>query len=344
MYKTILSLVLLPTLVWSNAVTGDDNSMQPAAAYPAVLADKALLTDIISVAEQRLVAVGERGHILLSDDAKSWQQAQVPVQANLNSVYFINKQQGWAVGHDASILMTSDGGLSWTLQHYAPQNDKPLFDIYFFNEQQGIAVGAYGLFYRTTDGGNSWQMEFQAELLAEDDQEYLAELEETDPELYQIELGAILPHFNRLYADGKVLYLVGEAGFVAKSLDQGQNWQRLEEFYNGSLFDITRSSGMSLVAVGLRGHAFQSLDQGVSWSQFELDETATFNSVFSDGNNRLFIVGNAGALWLSVDDGKTFSNLSRADGKAVVNGLVWKDQLVLVTETGLKTIQLSELE
>ncbi len=40
-------------------------------------------------AGDRLVAVGQRGHILYSDDAgKHWQQAAVPVSADLNAVSF----------------------------------------------------------------------------------------------------------------------------------------------------------------------------------------------------------------------------------------------------------------
>ena len=344
MGKQMICLVLLYTALSSGAVVGNTTQSQPEPAYIAAMAEKALLTDIINVAEQNLVAVGERGHILLSQDGVNWQQAEVPLQANLNSVYFVNKQQGWAVGHDASILATQDGGSSWQLQHYAPEQDKPLFDVYFINSKDGVAVGAYGLFYRTEDGGVSWQREFHPELLSEDDQLYLEELQETDPELYQIELGAILPHFNRLYADGNVLYMVGEAGLAAKSSDNGRSWQRLDEFYNGSLFDITRTSAMTLLAVGLRGHAFQSTDQGASWQQLELDETATLNSVFSDQTGRLFIVGNAGSLLVSKDNAASFADLSRADGKAIVNGLVWREHLLLVTETGIKTIKLSELE
>lgn len=346
MCKKIICLAMLYAMCWSATVTsaGMNDADQPLAADIAPLAEKALLTDIIDVNGQSLVAVGERGHILLSTDGVRWQQASVPVRANLNSVYFVSKQLGWAVGHDASILTTTDAGASWQLQHYAPEIDKPLFDVYFSDAQNGIAVGAYGLFYRTVDGGSSWQKEFHPELLSEDDQIYLQELKASDPELYELELSAILPHLNRLYADGNLLYMVGEAGFAAKSTDNGVSWTRLDEFYNGSLFDITRTAQMSLLAVGLRGHAFLSHDQGVNWSQIMLQETATLNSVFSDANGRLYLVGNAGTLLVSDDNGISFTNLSLADGKVIVNGLIWRDQLLLTTEVGIKTINLSELK
>lgn len=344
MRKKNICLTALFAVFCAAAMAAEPADNQPQQADIARLAEKALLTDIIDVNQQSLVAVGERGHILISNDGQNWLQAVVPVQANLNSVFFVNKLQGWAVGHDASILVTTDGGANWQLQHYAPSTDKPLFDVYFADKDRGIAVGAYGLFYRTEDGGNTWQTEFHPELLAEEEQEYLEELAETDPDMYEVERGAILPHFNRLYADGNVLYMVGEAGFVAKSIDNGLNWNRLEAFYNGSLFDITRTAQMTLITVGLRGNAFISNDQGQSWAALILNKQATLNSAFSDDKGRLYLVGNAGTLLMSTDNGVSFKDFSLADGKAIVNGLLWRDQLLLTTEVGIKTINLSELK
>ena len=345
MRKDLICVVALSALLnCAVMVSANDENVAPQAADMAVLASKALLTDIVNVADQSLVAVGERGHILTSQDGVQWQQAKVPVQSNLTGAYFVNKQQGWAVGHDATILATTDAGASWQLQHYAPETDKPLFDVYFADDKRGIAIGAYGLFYRTDDGGNSWHKEFHPELLSEDNQQYLLELKETDAQMYEVELGAILPHFNRLYADGNVLYMVGEAGFVAKSTDLGKSWNRLEEFYNGSLFDIARTPQMTLLVVGLRGHVFESRDQGLSWQQIELTDSATLNSIFADNSGRLYLVGNAGSLMISDEQGETFTDASLADGKAIVNGLIWNNKLVLATEVGVKTINLSELK
>lgn len=344
MRKKNICLTALFAVFCAAAMAAEPADNQPQQADIARLAEKVLLTDIIDVNQQSLVAVGERGHILISNDGQNWLQAVVPVQANLNSVFFVNKQQGWAVGHDASILVTTDGGANWQLQHYAPSSDKPLFDVYFADKDRGIAVGAYGLFYRTEDGGNTWQTEFHPELLAEEEREYLDELAETDPDMYEVERGAILPHFNRLYADGNVLYMVGEAGFVAKSIDHGLNWSRLDAFYNGSLFDITRTAQMTLITVGLRGNAFISNDQGQSWAALNLNKQATLNSAFSDDTGRLYLVGNAGTLLMSSDNGVSFKDFSLADGKAIVNGLLWRDQLLLATEVGIKTINLSELK
>ncbi len=345
MLKTLIlagsSTILLAT---ASPVIADESDLRHQAAYIMPLAEKSLLTDIRQVSSSFFVVVGERGHILLSRNGNDWQQAKVPLQSNLNAVYFVDEQHGWAVGHDAAILATTDGGTSWQVQQYFPEPDKPLLDVYFRNRQHGIAVGAYGLFYTTTDGGNNWEQSFFVELAAEDDKEYLLELQESDPDTYRAELSSILPHFNRLFADGNTLYIVGEAGFIAKSSDFGDSWLRMEEFYNGSLFDLHRTPEMGLLAVGLRGNVFRSSDNGQSWQQVELSESATLNSVFSDNAGNVYLAGNAGTLLQSRDDGLTFTDRSESDGKAILNGLVLQNRMLLVTEVGIKVLNLEKSE
>ena len=68
-------------------------------------------------AGERVIAVGQRGHILFSDDSgKHWQQAVVPVSADLNAVSFPSATQGWAVGGDGVVLHSNDAGATWRKQ------------------------------------------------------------------------------------------------------------------------------------------------------------------------------------------------------------------------------------
>ena len=333
-FKFLSGLSLLFTLWPALAET----SIKPQSAYLLPHAEKSVLTDLVRVSENMLVAAGERGHILLSHDAKKWQQSPTPLQSNLNSVFFVNPSLGWAVGHDASIIASTDGGQTWQLQQFLPELDKPLFDVYFTDAKQGFAVGAYGLFYRTQDGGQSWQQEYHAEIANVDDQEMLAELKDSDPEAYEAELGSVLPHINRVFAMKDQLVMVGEAGFWAISKDGGNSWQRQPEFYNGSLFSIAQSAQGTLFAVGLRGHAFRSSDNGQSWQQLSLSSPATLNSVVADGA-QVWMFGNSGVIFQSTDDGQSFQMIPQTEGKAVLNGLVVGKDLVLATEVGIKTVQ-----
>ena len=127
--------------------TGALAQVLPQPAIPAKLAAQNLLTDITPVGKST-IAVGKWGNIVYSNDSDTWQQANTPAQSLLTAVHFVDSQHGWAVGHDATILHTQDGGQNWHIQQYLPELDKPLLDILFFDKQHGLAVGAYG-----DDGG-----------------------------------------------------------------------------------------------------------------------------------------------------------------------------------------------
>lgn len=331
-------IILLSFLLLSTSALSAD--VKPS--LESSLASKKLLTDIVKVGD-RLVAVGDRGHILSSQDAVSWRQAKVPVNVLLTDVFFLNDQLGWAVGHDATITATKDGGTTWTIQHHAPEIDKPFFSIYFKDANNGIVIGAYGLFLRTVDGGKTWNKEFHGEFLHPDDLDYLNELKAEDPEAYEDETNSILPHFNRLAIDGDTLYLAGEVGLMASSDDFGVTWQRAEEFYAGSFFDIAKVSDNNILIGGLRSNLFQSNDSGATWQQISFGGTTSINRIFVISESKVVLLGNSGLLYISNDGGKQFKPFVQSDGKAITGGVMLGDKLVLSSEVGIKVIDTKDL-
>src|SRR5215469_14097420 len=112
-----LPTVLLATLGAAEAAGGAD--LRKAPAWRSQAPESTLILGVAH-AGPRLVAVGARGMVLLSDDdGTSWRQAKtVPVRSTLTAVSFIDSKSGWAVGHDGAILATNDGGETWTLQRF----------------------------------------------------------------------------------------------------------------------------------------------------------------------------------------------------------------------------------
>ena len=127
----------------------------------------------VAAAGTRLVAVGQRGLVLWSDDGgERWTQAAVPVSTDLTAVHFVSAKRGWAVGHDGAVLATADGGRSWARQldrrtlgalpagplrsPSVGEVEASLLDTWFDDERRGYAVGAFGLVLRTEDGGRTW--------------------------------------------------------------------------------------------------------------------------------------------------------------------------------------------
>ena len=74
-----------------------------------------LLTGIARTGN-RIVAVGDRGYVVFSNDnGETWERAEAPANLPLlTAVHFFDNKTGWAVGHDAVILKSIDEGLTWT--------------------------------------------------------------------------------------------------------------------------------------------------------------------------------------------------------------------------------------
>ena len=240
-------------------------------AVMARLAPESLLLDVARSGE-RLLAVGERGHILVSSDGgSSWTQAKVPTRALLTGVYLHDSQLGWAVGHDAVVLRTRDGGVSWERVHYAPEHERPLLDVWFKDKERGLATSAYGELLATSDGGDSWQ----SRPIRDGD----------DFHLNQIAAAA----------DG-ALYIAGEAGHLYRSDDSGATWLALPSPYAGSFFGLLPLSEGPVLAFGLRGRLFSSADRGRSWTAIETGTEATLLCGLQIAPGRFVVAGMEGTL------------------------------------------------
>lgn len=310
---------------------------EPVTAITVAKADKTLLTDI-EFTGKKLVAVGKHGTVITSSDAKSWQQANVPTQVLLTAVTFLGSQQGWACGHDATIIHTGDGGTNWEIQNVNTQLDKPCLDILFTDEGKGFAVGAYGMFYETFDGGKHWQKRFLDSLLFADDQAYLSDLKESDPEGYEAETASILPHFNRIVASNDKLVLVGEMGLLAHSLDNGKTWQRDEEIYPGSFFAYASNGQGQEIVAGLRGNIFSRHRNG-QWQHLQNNKTATVNSIIDSGNSQWLLLANSGVIFHYKKDGITVEQL--LDGKAILDAVIFENKLIMASENGIKVKEMT---
>ncbi len=290
--------------------------------WPALMtphADKARLLGIARAGDT-LVAVGGNGVIVRSSDGKSWRQVSSPVDVALNSVAFADASTGWAVGHDALVLATTDGGQTWKVQNFQPALNSPLFSVQALSKTTAIAVGAFGLLKITEDGGANWTdvsaPEFNAESL----------------------------HVNAVtrLPNGK-LVAVGERGLLGVS-DDGRQWRRIPAPYEGSFFGVLPWGAEGALAFGMRGNAYYTTNAETgSWSKLELGTTASFFGGQVLGNDRLILTG-AEAQVLMIDGQQ---KVERVDTSSLVSGqpitltgaASLGDRLVAIGETGAKTLQ-----
>jgi photosystem II stability/assembly factor-like uncharacterized protein len=331
-----LAVVGIATSVTHAQLDPNDSANKPAEIEPLVA--NSLLLDL-AVAGARLVAVGERGHVLLSDDqGATWRQAKtVPTRAMLTAVFFVDAQYGWAVGHDETILNSVDGGETWTRTHFAPEAQQPLLDLWFANRVSGIAVGAYGAYFTTNDGGRHWSSaKFAAPNASAGD------TPKHDGEAAPLE-GDLPPdyHLNRIVGVGNRLYVAAEGGQLYRSDDRGASWRALPSPYEGSFFGLVPIRGEGLLAFGLRGHLFRSADAGETWTRIESGTTAMLTDGVAINDIRVVIGGLAGVLLVSGDAGETF-RLTQQDDRRGVSAVLPgpAGAVVLAGEGGVRTIQL----
>lgn len=312
-----LAIALLVSGLSIATVTAQ-GEIEPEPATQALLAGRSLLLDG-AAADGNFVVVGERGHILTSTDkGDSWQQALVPTRATLTGVYFNDRDLGWVVGHDSVILRTSDGGSSWEIVNWAPEEENPLLDVWFSDAENGFAVGAYGSFYRTSDGGATWSFE---------------PISEWDFHLHHVARSA----------EGR-LYMAAEAGMIYRSDDGGTTWAELPSPYEGSFFGTLPLDGDTVLVFGLQGHLFRSEDAGENWAPIETGTTAMLTDGIRLADGRIAISGLGGTFLISSDGGSTFELLPQPDRRGISSIVeTGYGQLLMVGEFGVKTMPTKSL-
>lgn len=318
-------MLLFSSVVWGQS-EANKNTIPDALNRPALMVSNAANSTLLTVtrAGSRLVAAGERGIILISDDnGTSWEQSSVPTSVNLTTLYFIDDKNGWALGHMGLVLHSKDGGKTWVKQldgikaaHLAVEAvkdssnkraieqanyliedgpDKPFFDIVMDADGNGLVVGAFNLAFSTNNGGESWT--------------YLSPNIENRLSLHLYDINKI--------EDGYVI--AGEQGLLLRSSDGGQSFKKMKSPYRGTWFGLHVTAQGTWIAYGLRGTVFTSQDQGESWVKTEINSKVSISTMTELSDHNIVLANQAGELLVSENDGLSFNDFKFLPGTPITS-------------------------
>jgi photosystem II stability/assembly factor-like uncharacterized protein len=288
---------------------------------PSHLTPRALHGLFTSVARagNRLVAVGERGRIILSDDnGASWRQVESPTSVTLTDVAFATLTDGWAVGGMGVVLHSTDAGQNWTKQLDGAQAANialaaaqadikqlgttdtttanlqaaqamvaggptvPFLDVYPTSANDLMIAGAFGMAFSSTDGGKTWQS-----------------------------LADFLPNPNGLHIyeilqDSNDFAVAGEQGLLLYG-PPGKPLTTISAPFQGTFFGETFAPDRSWIVFGLQGTILRSPDQGAHWATVSAGAPVGIDCGIVLKNDDIVLGNEAGQLLTSHDDGQTYT-------------------------------------
>ncbi len=336
----LLSLLIIGAAVYSF-------SPRPPGQFPAtqVYADKLLITDVARRGN-RFAAVGEQGKIFYADDpAGPWQLATVTPQrgSTLSRLVFLDAKTLVAVGHDSWILRSTDAGRSWQEIRFDAEKSEPLLGVAGPFNGQLWAYGAFGQLQVSRDGGQSWSRQ---ELVKEESAAEPAVAEasgSSDPFSDNYDPfggfggGGSFDDFATRHLNGitqasdGALWLVGERGLVARSVNGGETWSQFETGYTGSFYGVLETAGGRILAYGMRGNIFSTRDAGESWQRSQSNtEESMYGGMIQD-NGDIVLAGGNNIIIRSSNGGKSFQVISLKGSSSLTDVMVLAPDLWLTT-------------
>ncbi len=321
----------------------------PAASEIMPKASKSLLLDIESVGG-KIIAVGERGHILLSDDqGNTWSQASVPTVQMLNAVDFPDENLGWAVGHDGNILHSEDGGETWLLQRDGlkaqhgsnitalSKAKSKVQDLEKQIEEMSLSVEVEPV-EEVVQPLDENGIVIEAPLTIEEQlEEAQWELEKAQESIKGPSIAP--PLMDVWFADENNGWAVGAFGTLLQTKNAGKTWiDRGADINNTEGYHLNAVTGVAgtVFIAGEAGFLVYTQDNGETWVKGNLGYEGTIFGILASANGSFVVVtGLRGNTLLSSDMGLTWAPLSPGIDYSLSGGCVYgEESLVLVGSGG----------
>ncbi len=290
---------------------------------------KSLFMDITTVGN-RLIAVGQHGHIIYSDDnGQNWSWADSPVDSLLTSVFFVDEAKGWASGHDGMIIFSEDKGLSWQVQYNGLEEAKDLGKLRVEEATRSLSEIEQRFIAAKAKGDHNIDLELELD-------DARVSLELATLSIHQPEAD---PFMDLWFRDAHSGIAVGAFGKVMSTENGGQTWvdisDNLENFDGFHLYSITANQQNRILVAGEGGSVFRSNDFGDSWEKITTPYEGSFFGANALSDNQVVIYGLRGNLLHSSDYGDTWRALNIGLDKSLFGAHSFNGRTVVVGDAGV---------
>lgn len=210
-----------------------------------------------------------------------WASLSPATTGNFRDIFAVNELIVYAVGENALVMKTTDGGTNWQTQ--AVPVSTHLNSVFFLNSTEGFAVGEGGVILSTSNGGSSWSLRSTGTSL----------------------------HINDIsFFNSSVGVAVGDNGLVLRTVNGGSSWTSISSptiFILHAVKFITDSTGY---AAGASGVILKTTDAGQSWTLQNSSSTQSFYGMDFIDEMRGVVVGTNRTIRKTSDGGITWNNIS----------------------------------
>ena len=109
-----------------------------------------------------------------------------------------------------------------------------------------------------------------------------------------------------IWGDGATAFVSGWHGYMLRTKDGGDSWERLSTNSSESFLGVWGASIKDVYAVGSGGVIIHSTDEGKTWPMTYLPEAGMFYAVWGSSAKDVYAVGNGGFIAHSKDGGATW--------------------------------------
>lgn len=254
-----------------------------------------------------------------SDSPPGWFQQVLPVNDQINDIFFLDSSTGWVVTDGRTntndtgyIMKTTDSGNSWVVQYNQPMK---LNVVQFLDNNTGYVGGGSGTgtprLYKTTNSGLNWIEAASMGLTVQDmyfinkDTGWICDYVliggglwyTTDgSNTWQQQLGESYKPLALFFLNKDTGWVISSDNKIYKTLNSGFNWFQQANFLSEDLVDVYFTNSLTGWIHGGTTGIYKSTDGGTNWD--------TVSNTLGYGLGKIFFI-NPNKGWI----GRTFNKM-----------------------------------